>query len=189
MARPLVHSASRLGRVARHFGLTMAEVGRLLGIGPALATRIAAGSRNLTPALGQRLAPFLAAVEAAPAEPLPSAPPPGPFDAAPLQARRAACLHEAANLRWQLRPLAAQAQVAAHWAAARPTLLAALPPAPAEPNTPEAVRLRYVHARLALVPLALPPEALARWHLLEQRARALEGEAAALAGLLGTSPA
>ncbi|MBF9221061.1 hypothetical protein, partial [Hymenobacter ruricola] len=35
------------------------------------------------------------------------------------------------------------------------------------------------------LPLALPPEALAEWHLGQQRALALEGEAAALGALLG----
>ena len=191
MARPIIHAASRLGRVAQHFGLTMAEVAGLLGISPVQASQLAAGTRTLTPALGQRLAPFLAAVEAAPAAepPVPTGPTGSdPFDPAPLLARHAACLHEAHNLRWRCRPLAAQALVAAHWAAARPALLAALSPAPdtpPTPDTPEAVRLRYVHARLALAPTALPPDELARWHLAEVRAAALEAEAAALTALLG----
>jgi transcriptional regulator with XRE-family HTH domain len=184
MARPIIHRTSRLGRVAQHFGLPMAEVAGLLGISPAQASQLAAGTRSLTREVSQRLAPFLDAVEAAPeaAEPLVPA---GPSDPAPLLARRAACLHEAENLRWRCRPLAAQAQVAAHWAAARPALLAALPPPPAAADTPEAVRLRYAHARLALACDALPPAEVAQWHLLRLRADALEAEAAALAALLG----
>ena len=193
MARPITHTASRIGRVARHFGLKMAEVAGLLGVGKAQASQIAASTRGLTREVGQRLAPFLEAVEAASTAEA-SAAPSGPaasdsFDPAPLLARRAACLHEAENLRWRCRPLAAQAQVAANWAAARPALLAALPPAtPAGhgPDTPEAVRLRYVHARLALAPDALPPAEVAAWHLLRLRAEALEAEAAALAALLAT---
>lgn len=186
MARPITHTASRLGRVAQYFGLTMAEVASLLGLIPVQATQLAAGRRALTREVSQRLAPFLDAVEAAPAATAAADAPAGPFDPAPLLARRAACLHEAGNLRWRCRPLAAQAQVAAHWATARPALLAALPPAPAAPDTHEAVRLRYVHARLALAPDALPPAEVAAWHLLRLRAEALEAEAAALAALLAS---
>jgi transcriptional regulator with XRE-family HTH domain len=188
MARPITYAASRIGRVARHLGLSMADVAALLGISPAQATQIAAGTRTLTREVGQRLDPFLDMLDNAPAATAASEAPTGPFEAAPLQHRRAACLHEAANLRWRCRPLAAQAQVAAHWAAARPALLVALPPPPAEPTTHEAVRLRYVHARLALAPDALPPAEVAAWHLLRLRADALEAEAAALTTLLRTQP-
>ena len=145
--------------------------------------------------MAERLAPFLAPLEAAEAAPAPEAapsetpavPPPGPFDPGLFQRRRVACLHEARNLRWHLRALPEQAAVAARWAAALPALRAALPPPPEgePPATPEAVRLRYVHAWLATVPLALPPDELVEWHLRHQRALALEGEAAALAALLG----
>ena len=67
MARPIIHTASRIGRVAQHFGFTMAEVAVLLGVGPAQASQLGAGTRSLTREVGQRLAPFLEAVEAAPA--------------------------------------------------------------------------------------------------------------------------
>ena len=59
------------------------------------------------------------------------------------------------------------------------------PPTGEPPAAPEALRLRYVHAWLASVPLALPPDELAEWHLAHQRALALEAEAAALGALLG----
>lgn len=205
MARPAVYSDTLLARVRRHYGLHQAELAALLGISPAQAHYLEAGRRTLTPAVAERLAPFLAPLDARPEttaeaaarqlaettaalrEPLPP-PPPGPFDADPLARRRAACLHEARTLRWRLRALPEQAAVAARWAAALPTLRAALPPPPpaAEtPATPEAVRRRYVHAWLATVPPALPPEVLAAWHLAHQRALALEAEAAALGVLLG----
>ena len=190
MARPANYSNSRLARVCRYYGLTRQELAALLGIAPSLVSLIEAGRRALTAEVSERLAPFLApleAAEAAPGPPETEAPPPGSFDPGPLEKRRSACLHEAHNLRWQLRALPGQAAVAAHWAAALPTLLATLPPPPAAaeaPATREAVRLRYVHSWLATVPLALPPDVLAQWHLAHQRALALEAEAAALAALL-----
>lgn len=193
MPRTAVYSDSRLARVCRYYGLRRQELAALLGITPALVSQLESGARPLTRAVSERLAPFLAplaAVEAAAAPPeteAAPAPPPGPFDTAPLARRRAACLHEAHNLRYRLRALPEQAAVAARWAAALPALLAALPPPPPAdeaPATREAVRLRYVHAWLATVPLALPPDVLADWHLAHQRALALEGEAAALAALL-----
>ena len=205
MARSATHSDSRLARVCRYYGLARHELAALLGVTPGLVSQLESGTRPLTRAVAERLAPFrapleahsetaaeaaaqqLAETEAALREPLPP-PPPGAFDAQPLERRRAACLHEARNLRYRLRALPEQAAVAARWAAAMPALLASLPPPPPEDETPatrEAVRLRYVHAWLATVPLALPPEALAEWHLGHQRALALEGEAAALGALLG----
>ncbi|MCI1189228.1 helix-turn-helix domain-containing protein [Hymenobacter sp. DH14] len=153
MARFANYSDSRLARVCRYYGLTRRELAVLLGISPGLVSQLESGARALTCDVSARLAPFLAPLEAAevtPASPAPdTAPPPGPFDAGPLQRRRAACLHEARTLRWQLRDLPEQAAVAARWAAALPTLLAALPPPPPAgeaPATREAVRLRYVHA-------------------------------------------
>lgn len=188
MPRTAPESFTLLARVRRHFGLQQRELAALLGISNALVHQIEAGRRALTREVGERLAPFLAALEAAAPELLPEAPPPGSFDPGPLEKRRAACLHEARNLRYRLRELPTQARQATHWARARPGLLAALPPPPPEgmaPATREEARLRYVHSWLATVPLALPPEALAEWHLLHQRALALEAEAAALAALLG----
>jgi len=205
MSRSAPDSNTLLARVRRHYGLQQRELAALLGISPALAHQLEAGRRALTPAVAARLAPFRVPLEAAaasesaappapapgvaapPAPPAAEAPPPGPIAAGPLARRRAACLHAAHNLRWGLRALPGQAAVAARWAAALPALRAALPPPPPPgeaPATREAVRLRYVHAWLATVPLALPPDELARWHLAHERARALEAEAAALGALL-----
>jgi len=205
MARPAAYSNSLLARVRRYYGLHQRELAALLAISPAQANYLETGRRALTREVAERLAPFLpplpeadtataAAQLLAEAQaqtdytaPLPP-PPPGAVVAAPLQQRRAACLHEARALRERLHGLAAQAAVAARWAAAMPGLLAALPPPPPEAAraaTREEARLRYVHAWLATVPLALPPEALAAYHLAYHRVRALEAEAAALAGVLG----
>ncbi len=195
MSRPAAYSDTLLARVRQHYGLRQAELAALLGLSGAQLSRLEAGQQALTREVSARLAPFRAPMEAAEAAPAPpetaATPPPGPFETGPLARRRAACLHEAHNLRWQLRALPEQAAVAARWAAALPALLAALPPpAPTHeaPATAEAVRLRYVHGWLATAPLALPPDVLARWHLLHQRARALEAEAAALEGLLAGPP-
>ncbi|MGI4870920.1 MAG: helix-turn-helix domain-containing protein [Janthinobacterium lividum] len=185
MSRSAAPSDSRLARLRQHYGLRQAELAALLGLSGAQLSRLEAGQQGITRAVAERLAPFLAALEAAEAAPPPIAPPPGAFDPAPLERRRAACLHEAHNLRWRLRELPEQAAVAARWAQALPGLRAALPPAEEEaPATREAVRLRYVRSYLETVPLALPPDVLAAWHLGQQRALALEAEAAALAALL-----
>lgn len=205
MPRSAAPSFGLLARLRQFYGLSQTELAALLGLSGAQLSRLEAGHQAISPAVAARLAPFLAPLdalaetpaaaaarqlaetEAALAAPLPP-PPPGPVAAVPLERRRAACLHEARTLRWRLRHLPEQAAVAARWAAALPALQAALPPPPPEgeaPTTPEAVRLRYVHAWLATVPLALPPEALAEWHLAHQRALALEAEAAALGALLG----
>jgi len=205
MPRTAPDSLSTLARVRRYYGLQQRELAALVGISPALAHQLEAGRRALTPAVAERLAPYLPPVPTAPeaaaqllaeaqaladsALPLPP-PPPGPFEAAPLARRRAACQHEARALRQRLGELASQAAVATRWAAALPGLLAALPPPPPEGQpaaTREAARLRYAHTWLATVPLALPPAALAEYHLLHQRVRALEIEAAALAQLLTSS--
>ena len=186
MSRPAAHSTSLLADVRRYYGLQQGELAALLGISPALAHQIEAGRRALTLEVSERLAPFTQQMGEDTA-PVPAAPLAGAIAAGPLEARRAACLHEAANLRWAVRGLPARAQVAARWARARPGLLAALPPPPPAneaPATPEAVRLRFVHAWLGLAPDTLPPAELARWHLAEARAQALEAEAAALAALL-----
>ncbi|GAB3863966.1 hypothetical protein GCM10028824_00880 [Hymenobacter segetis] len=193
MARPVTYSDSYLARVCRYYGLTRQQLAALLGVTPGLVSQLESGTRALTREVSGRLAPFLAPLEAeetaVPPEAAEAPPPPSPFDTRPLERRRAACLHEAHNLRWQLRALPEQAAVAARWAAALPALLAALPPPPPPadeaPATAVAVRLRYVHAWLATVPLALPPDVLAGWHLRHQRALALEAEAAALGALLG----
>ncbi|RTQ49714.1 XRE family transcriptional regulator [Hymenobacter gummosus] len=196
MPRALPTGLTLMARVRRYYGLRQAELAALLGLSGAQLSRLEAAQQSITPAVRERLAPFLAVMEAAPDTPPPAedpdTPPPGPVAPGPLERRRRTCLYEAHNLRWQLRELPERAAVAARWAAALPRLRAALPPPPPAgeaPATPEAVRLRYVHSWLDTVPLALEPEQLAQWHLRHQRARALEAEAAALAALLaGAAP-
>jgi len=207
MPRPSALPVTAPAQVRHHFGLAQAELAALLGIGRPTLANVEAGRRDPAPEVAARLAPFAAALPPADAAttaarlladaqaqadytaPLPP-PPAGAFAAAPLARRRAACQHEARALRERLGALAAQAAVAARWAAALPGLLAALPPPPPEAApaaTREEARLRYVHAWLATVPLALPPEALAEYHLLHLRAQALAAETQALDQLL-TSP-
>lgn len=192
MARPATHTDTLLARLRQYYGLRQAELAALLGLSGAQLSRLEAGQQAISPTVRARLAPFLVPFEAAEAAAetpeatvAAPAPPPGPFDPGPLEKRRAACLHEARNLRWQLRGLPGLAAVAARWAAALPGLRAALPPpAPEAPATAETERRRYVHSWLATVPEALPPDVLATWHLARQRALALEAEATALAELL-----
>lgn len=196
MARPSAYSATTPARVRRHFGLQQQELADLLGISRSALANVEAERRDFSPDVAERLAPFRAALSPAADEAarrraeaeawgtLPP-PPPGPYDAGPLAQRRAACLHEARRIGWELRELPAQAALAARWAAALPALLAALPPPGTAPATAEAVRRRYAHDWLATVPLALPPGELARWHLGHERVRALTAEAAALGELLG----
>ena len=204
MPPPVPFSLALLARVRRHYGLSQAELAALLGVTKALVSYLEAGRRALSPAVAGRLVPFEAALpppdaateaarlladahaQADYAAPLPP-PPPGPVAAAPLAQRHAACQHEARALRERLLVLATQAAVAARWAAALLGLLAALPPPPPEAApaaTREEARLRYVHAWLATVPLALPPEALAEYHLLHLRHQALAAETEALGQLL-----
>ena len=191
MGRPASSSTSLLAQLRYYYGLRQQELASLLGISPTLANLLERGRRAPSGAVFERLAPFLAVMAAAPVLPEPVAPPdtppPGPIAPGPLERRRRACLYEAHNLRWQLRHLPEQTAVAARCAKAMPRLRAALPPPPPEgeaPTTQEAVRLRYVHSWLETVPLTLAPEELTHWHLLHQRALALEAEAAALAALL-----
>lgn len=127
MPRSAPYTGSRLARVCQYFGLQQRELAALLGISNALVRQLEAGRRTLTPTIAARLAPFLASVPdaaTAAAQLLANAqaearaflppPPPGPFDPTPLEKRRAACLHEAANLRYRLRELPTWAQQAAH---------------------------------------------------------------------------
>lgn len=176
-----------------YYGLTLRELALCLGISETLAHHYETARRVPSRAVAERLAPFLDQVPpAAEAEaaPLPTAPPAGRLDPGPLHKRRATCLHEAANLRWQLRQLPAQARTAAHWARALPALLAAVPPPEAAPAADlaarrEAIRRTYVRDLLDLQATALDPATLSQWHLLHLRAEALEAAAAALAALLG----
>lgn len=184
---------SSFARVRAYFTITQRDLALYLGITESRLNHLEAGRSLPRPEVLARLDSLLAAVREEPTDaPLPTAPPAGPLDPGPLEARRAACLYHAGNLRWQLRQLPEQARTAARWAQALPGLRAALPPeAPAPPPTAsleerrEAVRLRYVRDFLDLQPTTLDPATLSQWHLLHLRAAALEAEAAALAALLG----
>jgi hypothetical protein len=69
-----------------------------------LANHLEAGRRVPSALVLERLSPLAAHMLPEAADvPLPTAPPAGRLDPGPLQKRRAACLHEAYNLRWQLR--------------------------------------------------------------------------------------
>lgn len=193
MPRSARVAATLFARMRAYYGMTLRELATCLGISETLAHHYETGRRAPSRAVSERLAPFLAHMQPAATDPpLPSTPPPGPLAPGTLEARRAACLYHAGNLRWHLRQLPEQARTAARWAQALPGLRAALPPeAPAPPPTAslearrEAIRLAYVRDFLTVQATALDPEALSRWHLLHLHAEALEAEAAALAALLG----
>ena len=184
---------SSFAQVRAYFNITQRDLALYLGITESRLNHLEAGRSLPSPAVLARLDPLLTAVREEPMQVLlPAAPPAGRLAPGPLEARRAACLYHAGNLRWQLRQLPEQARTAARWAQALPGLRAALPPeAPAPPPTAdvetrrEAIRLRYVRDFLDLQATALDPATLSQWHLLHLRAKALEAEAAALAALLG----
>jgi len=179
--------------VRRYLGLTQAELARWLGLSRTLAGHLETGTRAMTPATAAALAPLAAALPPG-ATGLPDAPgPPAPAALAPparplLLRRLRHCRHHAARLRRALQPLEVQAAQAARWAAARPLVLAALPPPTQDPapGTPGVALAGYRRRWLALRPPALPPDLSARYHLLRLQAEALETEAAALEGLLGS---
>ena len=201
MPRPAAVPDTVAAAVRDYFALTQQELAAWLGVSEAQAGHLDTGRRGLSPAVAEALAPLVAAL------PPPTAPAAGalrlasvagaappalaPPEAAPLAARLDYCRHHAARLRRQLRPLLAQATVAARWAAALPALRAALPPDPGPAAAPDpatawpAWLAWHRHRWLAQRPTALPPAASARYHLLRLRAEALEAEAAALAALLG----
>jgi len=144
-------STSPAAQVRAWFGLRQDELALYLGVSPGMVRHLESGRRALSadvlaallplvqhlPSEAELLAALAAAssapagIAAAPAPPSPPALAPGspPPQAAALTLRRRACLLHAARLRTQAEALAYQATVAARWAAALPTLLAALPPA------------------------------------------------------------
>lgn len=115
-----------------------------------------------------------------------------PPEAAPLEARLDYCQHHARRLRRLLRPLEAEAALAARWAAALPALRAALPPDPGPHAEPDPTAdwpgwlTWYRHRWLGHRATALPPARSARYHLLRLQAEVLEAEATALQALLAT---
>ena len=200
MPRIPLASDSTVAAIRSYFQLTQLEMAAWLGVSKAQAGHLEAGRRGLNPAGEEALAPLVAHVSAATAAPPPnilrlaSAPVPAPAlappEPGPLEARLDDCRHRARQLRRQLVPLLAQAETAARWAAALPTLRAALPPDPGPAAEPDPAadwpawlnwhRHRWLDQRLT----QLPPDLSARYHLLRLRAEALEAEAAALAALL-----
>ncbi len=201
--RARLPSASTVFAAVRgHFGLTQPALAAYLGLTGAEVAHLESGRRALTPAVAEALVAHLPPPTAAPAPVQPPVPPPRPADLAgparpPLEARLDYCRHHARRLRRALRPLEAQAAFAAHWRAALPALLAALPPAPdpaapaPDPAAPGGwpTYVAWFRRRwLATRPTALPPDASARHHLLRLQAEGLETEAAALAALLAEGP-
>ncbi len=191
MPRPARLSDTLFARVRAYYGITLRELAACLGISETLAHHYETARRYPSRAVLERLEPFIAQMnDGLPLVPLPTAPPPGPLDPAPLEKRRAACLHAAHNLRWEMRQLPERARQAARWARALPTLQASLPePAALPPGADlaarrQAIRLTYVRGWLETQATALDPEVLSQWHLLHLRAEALEAEAAALGKLL-----
>ena len=196
MARPALPSASVVAAVRAHFSLDQSELAAWLGISQAQASHLETGRRALSTTVATALAPLVACLPApataAPALRLASATPTAPAlalappEAAPLAARLDYCQRHARRLRRELRPLEEQATVAARWAAAMPTLLAALPPIPAHEPASTAPEWRgwFQHRWLAGRHLALPSPLSARYHLLRLQAEALEAEAQGLAELL-----
>ena len=192
MARPAKPSSSLLAQVRAYYGLSQQELGAYLGVAASLVSHIEAGRRQPSLAVLEALAPLTQQMKPAPAAD-PAAVPPGAVEPGPLQARRALCRHQAANLRYELELLGPQAALAARWARALPALLAPLPPAsptaPPPPGFTPAAKATYqqwfqrcwLDTRLT----TLDPAALTRWHLLRLRAEALEAEAAGLDQLLG----
>ncbi len=199
MPNPSLYSDSVVAAVRAHFGLSQQDVAGWLGVSEVKVSHLEAGRRCINEATAEALAPLLRHL-----------PPPGPAPAtlrlasaavsvaqafappepAPLEARIDYCQHTARRLRRLLRPLEAQATVAARWAAALPTLRAALPPDPGPKAEPDAAADWpawlgwFRHRWLDLRPTALRPDLSARYHLLRLQAEALEAEAAGLTDLL-----
>ncbi|GAB3837684.1 helix-turn-helix domain-containing protein [Hymenobacter jeollabukensis] len=187
-------SDSAVTAVRDHFGISQQHMAVWLGVTQANASQLESGRRGLSPAAAEALAPLIRQLPP-PDAPLPAAAPPPPLalappEAGPLAARLDYCQHHARRLRRQLRPLEAQAAVAARWAEALPAIRAALPPDPGPAAKPDPLMDRaawhnwYRHRWLDLRPTALPPDLSAQYHLWRLQAEALETEAAALRALL-----
>lgn len=200
MPRNRSFSNRPLANVRRYFNIEQAHLAIYLGISRALVGHIEAGRRSISPAVAEGLRPLAVNVPAdlphfiddaaASAEVVPAAPAPA-FEL--LEARRDYCQHHARQTRRALRAYAARARYAARWRAARPALLATLPPVPATPPAnPTYADLHATWRRdwLLRQPTDLTPTEIAEWHLLRVRAEALEAEAAALAAIIaaGTTP-
>ncbi|GAA4374897.1 helix-turn-helix domain-containing protein [Hymenobacter koreensis] len=196
MPRPPLSSDTAVAALRDYFGFTQLDVAAWLGVSKAQAGHLETGRRGLSEAAAKALAPLLRHLP--PAQPAASPPPAAagpalalaPPEAAPLAARLDYCQHHARRLRRALRPLQAQATLAARWAALLPAIRAELPPDPGPAAAPNPAThwpawLSWQrHRWLAQRPTALPPHLSARYHLLRLQAEALETEAAALRALL-----
>ncbi|AMR27013.1 hypothetical protein A0257_07755 [Hymenobacter psoromatis] len=188
-ARP---SAHLLARVRAWFGLSQAELALYLGISPALLSSLEGGSRALSATVRAALLPLLPHLPAAP-EPAPAptaalAVGTAPPEAAALDLRRRQCQQRATHLLAQAAALADQAQVARHWQAALPALLAtatAEAAAPAEaaaaPDADALARATWRTGWLHRHARPLPAATATQHRLLLARAAGLLAEAAALA--------
>ncbi|GAA3926820.1 helix-turn-helix transcriptional regulator [Hymenobacter algoricola] len=190
MPRKSIPSTTLVAQVRKHFGLEQQELAAYLGISRPYVADLEAGRRALTSRVLLRLNPLAALLPAdapaRPAAPAPEVPPPGLPDADLLLARLDTCRHQAAQLRRELKKLAAAQAGARRWLAVLPGLLAA-PDLPAALTTPaEAARARqWLLTRQARAHIDLHDAAdAARYHLLRLRAAALEAEAAGLRALL-----
>ena len=147
-----------------------------LRVTAAQLSRLEAGQRGLGAATTQRLLPLLQIALASAATSASSAAYLAPPDAAPLQARLADCQHQVRKLGRELKILTEKLGIAQRWQVALPTLLAG-----AADERARAWLLRRQEQAAA----DLDGDTAARYHLLRLRLAALDGEAAALTGLLG----
>jgi|GEM_PF-3531093 len=112
MAHRFISALTTLGAVRRYFGLNQKDMALVLGVGKAMIGHIEAGRRDLSFALRERLRPLFHRLtppqlgEAGDEELPATATAPAPD---PLLARRRFCQLKARVLRYQLRPLVAQA--------------------------------------------------------------------------------
>jgi transcriptional regulator with XRE-family HTH domain len=192
MPRQSRFSNNLVQELRRYFGLPQRELASYLGVSEAFVGHLEAGRKAITHRIMEAL---MSLTRHLPAEGagaiMPGAWPALPADPAPLLARLDYCQHHARRLRRLLRSFETQAAVAARWAAALPTLRAALPPDPGPAAEPDpatswlAWLAWYRHRWLDQRPTALTPDQSARYHLLRLQAEALETETAALRELLG----
>lgn len=134
MANAARHTNSAVGAVRQYFVITQEHMAIWLGTSGIKVSHLEAARRGLSGEAAEALALLIRRLPPPGAPPKASAPPPllalAPPAADPLEARLDYCQHHARRLRRPLRPLAAQATIAARWAAALPVLRAALPPRP-----------------------------------------------------------
>ncbi|WP_400192560.1 hypothetical protein [Hymenobacter sp. B81] len=172
--------------IRAYWGLSQAELGRLLGLCQQHVAQAETDARPLPPDAYYRLRTLARLL------PAPGAPEPAPpaLDPAPLLARRAACLDQARRLRYRLgHELPGRAAPATRLLAQAAELPAALAATEADAPLPERrradqqIELRLLHnAALTELETRSGPGPVA---LLRARLAGLEAEAAALGQVLG----